>query len=546
MLPPPARGRPSGSESAPAGRGEGGAGAGTTGGDEPATGRWLARGPGHPVPISDGLAARFGIDARALAAFRIAIGLLVLSDLLFRAREVSTFYTDAGVLPRAAHAEAFPVLARLSLHTITGSTAGQASLFAVAGGVALAVTVGYRTRLATAGTVFLHGSLYARNPHVLNGGDVLLVLALFLGVFLPLGARWSVDAVRSARGPGAGRAAHGDRVVGLATATLLLQPVVVYAANGLFKLRSEAWTSGQAVRYALELEQYSILLGPSLTAVPDLLVGLNWAWMVMLWLSPLLVLATGRLRIAVVAAFLGAHLGMLVTMRLGLFPLVVGAMLLPYLPSAVWNRLERSAIAASLDARLAGLAGSVLDTASVSRGTGVPGRSDLPPSVRRLGRTVAVVVLVAALLTSVLWPAAALGAAEGTPAERVVETDDYPWTLFAPNPPTNVVWFVAPVTLESGEEVDGLHGGPVDWSEPADAADRYPSALWLRYLNELQGAGEGEYRPLAAYLCRATADRSGEQPTAVAIYALDRPVETAGGGDVTRHERYRGECPAGR
>lgn len=469
-----------------------------------------------------------------------------MADLLFRARELPTFYTDAGVLPRAAHAAAFPVLARLSLHTITGSTAGQAVLFAVGGGVALAVTVGYRTRLATAGTVLLHGSLYARNPHVLNGGDVLLVLALFLGVFLPLGTRWSVDAVRSTRGSGAGLAAHGDRVAGLATATLLLQPVVVYTANGLFKLRSDAWTSGQAVRYALELEQYSILLGPSLTAVPDLLVGLDWAWMGMLWLSPVLVLAIGRLRIAVVAAFLGAHLGMLVTMRLGLFPLVVGAMLLPYLPSSVWDRLERSATAASLDARLAGLAGSVLDAASVSRGAGVPGRSDLPPSVRRLGRTVAVVVLVAALLTSVLWPAAALGAAEGTPADRIVETDDYPWTLFAPNPPTNVVWFVAPVTLASGEEVDGLHGGPVDWSEPADAADRYPSALWLRYLNELQGAGEGEYRPLAAYLCRAAGARTGGQPTTVSIYALERPVEAAGGGDVTRHERYRGACPAQR
>ncbi|WP_290813372.1 hypothetical protein [Halovivax sp.] len=74
---------------------------------------------------------------RALAALRIAIGLLILADPAMRARDLTAFYTDAGVLPRAAHAEAFPVLASLSIHARFGSPRAQALLVATAGVLAL-------------------------------------------------------------------------------------------------------------------------------------------------------------------------------------------------------------------------------------------------------------------------------------------------------------------------------------------------------------------------------------------------------------------------
>lgn len=480
-----------------------------------------------------------------------------MSDLLLRAREIRVFYTDAGVLPRAAHAEVFSSLAAASLHTLTGSTGGQSLLFALGAGFALATTVGYRTRLATAGTLLLHASLYARNPYVLNGGDGLLALALFLGVFLPLGARWSIDAVTASRRGASGvPAAEKDRAAGasasdwwvldLATVTVLSQLVVIYTANALFKHRSDAWMSGQAVRYALELEQFSVLLGPSVAAFPRLLVAVNWVWVGMLWLAVLLVLATGRLRVAVVAAYVAAHLGMLATMRLGLFPLVVIAILLLYLPAPVWDRVERRVAAGARDARLADWSRDLFARVpSVLPGPGAGPREDLPASARRVGRTVGVVVLAAVLVASVLWPAAALGAAEGTPAERVVETDDYPWTLFAPNTPTHTVWYVAPVTLASGDEIDALHGGPISWREPADAADTYPSPLWHRYLSDLRWADETEHRPLAAYLCREAGTASGGEPTEVALYSLHRPIDAVGGGDVERDELFRYDCPAG-
>lgn len=97
----------------------------------------------------DAVARRFGIDSRALAAFRISLGALLLADLLLRARDLTAFYTDAGVLPRALLREQFPTFARVSLHAVSGSLWLQALLFLVAGGAALALLLGYRTTLAT-------------------------------------------------------------------------------------------------------------------------------------------------------------------------------------------------------------------------------------------------------------------------------------------------------------------------------------------------------------------------------------------------------------
>jgi hypothetical protein len=468
------------------------------------------------------LTRRVGIDARALAAFRVAVGLLVLADLGLRARHLTAFYTDAGVLPRSTLAETAAALASLSVHAHVGSWRGQAALFALTAAAAVAVVVGYRTRAATAGTCYLLLSLYLRNRYVLNGGDGLLVLSLLFGVFLPLGGRWSVDAVRSADRP--------RRVVTPATAAFCPQLVVVYLANAGFKLHSDAWTSGRAVRYVLELEQFSVRLGPSAAAVPELLAAVNWLWVGMLVASPVLVLTTGRRRVLAVAAYAAAHVGMLLTMRLGLFPLVVVAMLSVYLPAPVWDRFER-AVAPAVG-RTAGLRDRLR-----ARLRGGP---TVPSSVGRAGRAVGTVVVAGLLVGSVVWPATAMTGVE-RPGEAVdVETDGYVWQLFAPTP-TTTRWVVAPATLPSGERVDALDGSAVDWT-PTDAADTYPSTLWHRYLAESRNAEAATRRPLGAYLCRR--GPPGRQATvrSVSVYLVEEPIPAVGGGDRRRIEVVSRDC----
>lgn len=483
------------------------------------------------------IARRLGIDARALSAFRIALGLLVLADLaVVRAPQLVTFYTDQGVLPRSALSAEFPRFARWSIHAASGSARAQAALFAVAGGFAALLVVGYRTRPATAAAFLLQASLYARNPYVLNGGDTILLSFLFLGVFLPLGERWSVDAVR--------RGGAERRVVSVATATTLLYFVLVYATNAAFKFASDAWMSGVAVRQIFRLEHHVVRLGPTVAEYPALLVAINWLWVGLLSASVLLVATVGRSRVALVASFVAAHLGMAATMRLGLFPFVMIAGLGLFLPSRLWGRVEdivpARALAGATDRALAAAAGvgrparAAAATLPVSRPSVAA-----PPSVRRTARRTGAVVLLCFLLTMLVWQASVVGLADA-PASRVdSEAAEYGWTMFAPDIPEEDSWFVAETELESGETVDTFRGGEVSWSRPSDSADRYPTVLWHRYLGEIERGSETVYEPLAAYLC----DRPDRDVESVTVYFVEQPVEPDGPvGDPIVRERIEHEC----
>ncbi|WP_254425860.1 HTTM domain-containing protein [Haloprofundus sp. MHR1] len=306
--------------------------------------------------LAAALTARFGIDTRALAAFRISLGLLLVADLALRARYLEAFYTDAGVLPRALLYDLYPTLSQLSVHTLSGSLWVQALLFLFAGLCGLALLLGYHTRTALLLSFLLLVSLHARNPGVLNGGDSVLRRLLFWGLFLPLGERWSVDALRRVETP-------RERAATLASAALLVQVVLVYAVNAVFKLRGDLWLDGEAVRYVLSLQQFTILLGDTLAQFPALLHAFDLLWLGLVVASPLLLVLTGRLRTLLVLAFAGMHVGMLLTMRIGLFPLVSVTALLVFLPPSVWDwsvdrfsgSVERAAGRLGLAPRLARL-----------------------------------------------------------------------------------------------------------------------------------------------------------------------------------------------
>jgi len=433
------------------------------------------------------LATRVGVDPRALAAFRIAVGALILVDLLLRARSLRAFYTDAGVLPRPALREAFPLFSRLSIHALSGAAWVQVALFCLAGAAALALLVGYRTRLALLISWVLLVSLQARNPFVLNGGDVLLRRVTFWALFLPLGARWAVDADRRA----------ADRVVGVASAAVLLQVVVVYPVNAVLKLQGEEWLAGEAVRYVFSLDQFTTPLGAALTGAPTLLRVAAWGWLALVCASPLLVLATGRARAALAALFVGAHLGMFATMHLGLFPLVAVAALLPFFPPFVWDAVER---------RVAPLASALPPVSS-------PRRLALPASVERWRGPAARTVVAVLLVLVLVWDAPGLSAAvvgDGPPAPASER-----WDMFAPEPLSVDGWYVVPGTLASGERVDAFRGGPVSWDRPPNLASTYPSDRWRKYLANVY-RGDARAADFARALCRRAPDLASVEVVYVA------------------------------
>ena len=128
-------------------------------------------------------------DLRSLAALRVILGVLVLVDLLDRSRDLRVHYTDFGMLPRAALLSKFINGLAVCLHVSVGTWPGMLALFILQAAVAFALLVGFHTRLMAVLSWFLMYSLHLRNPVVLQGGDDLLRMLLFWGMFLPLGCQ---------------------------------------------------------------------------------------------------------------------------------------------------------------------------------------------------------------------------------------------------------------------------------------------------------------------------------------------------------------------
>jgi hypothetical protein len=487
--------------------------------------------------VIDGyLRPRLGIDPRALAAFRISLGLLVLVDLfVYRASGLVTFYSDAGVFPRSALQEVYPSFASLSLHAISGSPWLQITLFAVNGVVAFCLVFGYRSRLAALLTFVLLTSLHARNPHVINGGNMILLSLLLYGIALPLGSRWSVDARRRER------AETRDRVLSVATAAILVHFVSIYAINAVLKYQSEPWMTGTAIQQIFRLHEFTTILGAALAEASTLLALTTWSWVVLLTASPLLVLFTGRLRLALVAAFVSAQLGLAATVWLGIFPFVMIAALLLFAPPLAWDRLERavsrtglsSAIERSYERAAGTLSRAAPSVPTVS--APVPARS---PRVRRGTRTAGSVLVVCILVAFLSWQAIGAEFVEPAGLDEDGELTNGSWTFFAPNPPDSTGWFVVEATLESGETIDPIAAGDAGFDRPPNAEDPYPTTLWKQYGIDLQHADDTHYEPAAAYLCERLDDAE-----TVTIHHAEQPVDADGpAGDPVSNERITHGC----
>ncbi|MFT4884047.1 MAG: hypothetical protein ACI8U4_001560 [Natronomonas sp.] len=477
------------------------------------------------------LAERVGIDARGLAAFRIYVGLLLCADLLLRARDLRAFYTDTGVLPRAVHAELYPTLSRISIHTLSGALWWQVLLFVVACGFALLLTVGYRTRLSAIASWLLLASLQARNDYILNGGDTVLLVVLFVALFLPLGRRWSLDARAS---DGLPEKIASDQVVGFGTAALLTQVVLIYATNAVFKFRSDAWMAGEAVPQVFQVERFVVFLGPYISEFTTLLVAINWLWVAMLVVSPLLVLTRRWLRASLVGLYMGAHLAMRLTMDLGLFSEAMVAGLLVFLPPVVWDHVERSVeplengISGWLDAR------PRIDAAVQ------PSLAVLPTSLRRGAARALPVATATILIVGLLWQVAAVGVV-APPEDSPVEPEEHSWKLFAPNPPASDGWYVTTGETAAGEEVGVYPHAHTSFERPDHIAETYPNARWRKYLTGLQHGSDRRIAAFADYLCRTGAETHGERLTGVEITFVHESVRT---GERTRKDLGTYRCPS--
>ncbi|HEY0975271.1 MAG TPA: DCC1-like thiol-disulfide oxidoreductase family protein [Solimonas sp.] len=284
------------------------------------------------------LAEIFGIDLRTLALFRFALGSVLFCNLLLALTETTALYTDAGIMPRAWAVEA-ESLWRISLHLANGESWFIALLIGLQAVCALMYALGWRTRLVNIVSFVLWASLLNRNPMVLIGGDLLMCCLLFWSMFLPVGARFSVDAAVASNPPPV-RNLH----LSWASLGLLLQVMSVYFYSAILKNGAE-WTSNlHAVYYALSLDRHVLPLGKLLNEFLPLtqLLTVYVYWLELL--GPILIFTPWFLRptrFVLMLCFMLMHIGFLLCLELGHFPYVSLSSLTVFTGGWVWDALDR-------------------------------------------------------------------------------------------------------------------------------------------------------------------------------------------------------------
>ena len=281
----------------------------------------------------------FGIDLRSLAIFRISIALIIIVDLITRATDLESHYTDRGVLPIDRVIEHSPKW-RVSVHLLNGSIEFQAAVFIITGLLAVALLLGYYTRFVTPVVWFLTISLNSRNWLLMQGGDYILCLLLFWSMFLPLGARYSIDYLRNPH-----QFQESNLIFSGGTVATLLQICFVYWFSVALKSPKNWLIRGTGVYYALMLDRYATNFGKLLLEFhPLLLKFLTYATMGIEAFGPLLVFSpffSGPVRCLVILSFTVFHLSMGLALELWLFTYICIASWLLFIPSWFWDQLLR-------------------------------------------------------------------------------------------------------------------------------------------------------------------------------------------------------------
>lgn len=287
----------------------------------------------------------FDADPRALGAFRVALGLLGIWDVIRRWPWLELLYTNDGLYPN--HFSLFNKGSAYFSLLHSFKTLGEVQLFCLGAIVCLFFfTIGWRTKLFQWLSALAIISIHNRTIIVENGGDVVFNLWWLWTIFLPLGRRYSVDAIRkSMRREVALDSAQlsqpvwrDERVIRhFAVFCVIWQLFLIYIFNAIHK-NGGHWTEGTAIAWALHSERLATPLGIWFSQNMPFWVtkSMTFGTLVIEWAAPILLLlpifVTWCRRIALLA-LTALHVGIFFLMEVGAFaPVMVVSYLILLTP----------------------------------------------------------------------------------------------------------------------------------------------------------------------------------------------------------------------
>jgi hypothetical protein len=247
--------------------------------------------------------------AYTLGAVRVAFGVLAVAWTLSLIRDLDEFFSTDGIVP-VQPASAY----EWGVFEIWTNDQALVIGWAVLLVSAIALTVGWHSRLGALIVFVLIMSFEFRNPFVFNSGDNLIrVEALFLALS-PCGAALSLDQYRTTGSFWSAqiRAPWPIRL-------MQVQLTLVYLATFQVRMTGEKWPNGTALSYAFRLEDMLIIAVPQWISTNALLMNAA-TWGTLLGELAIGILVWNRrCRPIVLAAGLILHSAILVTVAVGFF-----------------------------------------------------------------------------------------------------------------------------------------------------------------------------------------------------------------------------------
>jgi predicted DCC family thiol-disulfide oxidoreductase YuxK len=325
------------------------------------------------------------IDARSLGLGRIGLALVLLFDLLRRVPILRLFYSNDGLLPNHTMLWRPPTQWMFSFFFLASLPDEAALAFIFCGLVYLALLVGWRTRLMQLLALVCVLSLHGRVTLLENGGDWMLGELALWTAFLPLGRRFSLDAVRASlrRHPESTAADLADRhpsdpgpsvapeltiaspgplpgpdqnkIVTLAALALVLQLATSYFFNAIQK-GGPTWRHGSAVHYVIYQNRmvtwFAVWMRGHMTL--GLSRVMSWAALATEGMLPVLLLSPFHrvgTRRAAILAIVGLHIGFQCFINLGVFSWAMIGYAPFLLTAADWSLFTRIAARRGLGRR---------------------------------------------------------------------------------------------------------------------------------------------------------------------------------------------------
>jgi hypothetical protein len=321
---------------------------------------------------------------------------------------------------------------------------------------------------------------------------------------LPLGARFSLDAVAAAQREGRADAVDWAKrpVVSIAMLALILQLATIYLLNAASK-SGQAWREGTAVHYALHQDKFVTWLGVWMRERLPLpwLRYLTWSVLTTEWIgfwliiTPLFVKQARLLAICVMPLL---HVGFALGLNLGAFSPAMVAFYPLLLTSQHWEALDRR-WGARLAPALERWEARVRSAVSLVRYPPVAAPSEVLRAIGE-GLTVLLMLAIASEVVNDNVPVPqALRVSQPTWAKAVIE---YPrilqgWRMFAPEPPRGESMMFVDAKTASGRHVDPYNEVASDQHYPnGDVVPTHmgQSQFFVMYSDRLPNAGYAAYR----------------------------------------------------